>query len=132
MQVPCSACGALHWIDERKSTTSVTDPRFTLCCLDGEVNLPALTPLPSYLYQLLNTNTLAARHFRKELQAYNAAFAFTSVDCTPTSRGAQGPGVQVFQIHGALYHRSGPVEVLKGSLPQYAQLYFYNPQFSKI
>ena len=96
LQIQCDACNALHWIDERKSTSSVNAPLFQLCCLNGEVQLANLTPLPSFLYQLLNAATQAGRHFRTELRAYNVAFAFMSVDCTPTNRGAQGPGVQVF------------------------------------
>jgi hypothetical protein len=52
------------------------------------------------------------------------------LDCIATDRGVTGPGIQVFQIHGALYHQTGPLEELEGGLPQYAQLYFHDPQYA--
>ena len=130
MQVPCLSCEALHWLEERTSASSVQDPQFTLCCLNGDAQLPEFRPLPAFLYQLLHDLTAPARHFRTKLRAYNSAFAFTSLDCTPSDRGARGPGVQVFQIHGALYHRSGPLAAPDGSLPRYAQLYFHDPHYA--
>jgi hypothetical protein len=130
MQNTCLYCGAFHWLEERKSTSTTSSPVFSTCCLDGEVSLPTIRPLPAYLYNLLLDNTPTARHFRNNLRAYNAAFAFTSVDCTPTDRGARGQGVQVFQIHGALYHLNGPLQEVEGNLPQYAQLYFHDPQYA--
>ena len=130
MQVPCLSCEALHWLEERTSASSVQDPQFTLCCLNGDAQLPEFRPLPAFLYQLLHDLTAPARHFRTKLRAYNSAFAFTSLDCTPSDRGARGPGVQVFQIHGALYHRSGPLAAPDGSLPRYAQLYFYDLHYA--
>jgi hypothetical protein len=92
---------------ERKSPSTGANPHFTDCCLDGEVTLPLFGSLPQFLRQLLLNDSPDGRHFRKELRAYNSAFAFTSIDCTRTDRGAVGPGIQVFQIHGALYHRNG-------------------------
>ena len=130
LQVPCLSCGALHWIDERKSTSPVNFPQFQSCCLNGAVQLPPFRALPLFLYQLLHDQTAVARHFRNHLRAYNSAFAFTSLDCTPTNRGAQGPGVQVFQIHGALYHRSGPLDAPTARPLGYAQLYFHDPKYA--
>ncbi|KAF2181118.1 hypothetical protein K469DRAFT_792975 [Zopfia rhizophila CBS 207.26] len=83
------------------------------CCLDGEVDLPLYGPLPRYLRNLFLGNDVRGREFRTNLRAYNAAFAFTSLNYIPTDCGVSAGGVQVFQIHGALYH-----------------LYFYNPQYA--
>jgi hypothetical protein len=44
--------------------------------------------------------------------------------------GVQAGGIQVFQIHGALFHRTGPLEELEGQMPTYAQLYFHDPQYA--
>lgn len=33
-----------------------------------------------------------------------------------------------YQIHGSLYHLSGPLEALPGEAPVFAQLYFHGPQ----
>src|SRR5436190_19838228 len=61
------------------------------------------------------------------MRRYNCTFAFASVKCNTTNRGA-GPGGPIcFQIHGALYHNTGPLEEAAGCLPAFAQVYFYDP-----
>ena len=38
--------------------------------------------------------------------------------------------MQVFQIHGELYHLHSPLETAPGAAPRYAQLYFYDPAYA--
>lgn len=129
MNVPCTWCAAYHWVDERVGNSPASRPVFNSCCLNGEVELPSFQPLPRYLHQLLTDLTAPARAFRKHLRAYNSAFAFVSLKTSQTTRGVTS-GVQMFQIHGALYHQSGPIEPPQGQLPRYAQLYFHDPQYA--
>ncbi|EMD86726.1 hypothetical protein COCC4DRAFT_143500 [Bipolaris maydis ATCC 48331] len=120
----------MHWAAERTSTSSISALSFTFCCGDGRVRLPAFQPLPTYLYSLHSPSAEAVR-FRTNIRSYDSAFAFTSIDCTPTTRGVGMSGVQVLQIHGALHHRNGPIEETgEDSLPSYAQLYFHDPQYA--
>lgn len=35
----CTFCGALHWISERTSSSTVSAPAFMSCCLNGRVDL---------------------------------------------------------------------------------------------
>lgn len=130
MRVLCLSCGARHWVDERKTTTTAANPHFTSCCLDGAISLPSFQPLPANLRQLLLGDSPQARTFRRNIRAYNSSLAFTSLSCTTTDRGTGRHGIQVFQIHGALYHRQGPLEEEGTTGPRYAQLYFHDPQYA--
>lgn len=58
----------------------------------------------------------------------NNALTFTSCRYTPDTRITH-QGVHPFQIHGELFHLEGPLDVETGQLPNYAQLYFYDPAF---
>lgn len=96
MDVACNFCAALHWIDERVSTSPARNPRFEACCKYGDVNLPLFQPPLEYLCDLLQSRSTSARQFRERLRAYNAALAFTSVNCTVTDRGVARGGPNCF------------------------------------
>lgn len=64
--------------------------------------------------------------FRENLRRYNNIFAFTSVDCKTSTYGVTA-GPLDFQIQGALYYLTGPLEEI-GNRVRYAQLYFYDAQ----
>lgn len=61
---------------------------------------------------------------------YNNLFAFTSTSATTTTHGVTGGGPLEFQIQGALYHYTGSLNPLTNRLPQFAQLYFYDPDIA--
>ncbi|KAI3931447.1 hypothetical protein MKX01_040364, partial [Papaver californicum] len=42
MDISCPVCGALHWINERVSSSSKKTPEFVKCCRRGKVILPML------------------------------------------------------------------------------------------
>ena len=52
--VLCQACGALHWIEERRYNSSQLRPQFFTCCGHGQVSLPSLQPFPEPLKSLLS------------------------------------------------------------------------------
>ena len=128
--IECKFCGAFHWIAERLTKSTANNPIFSLCCKEGDVNLPQYKPLPQYLRNLLLSNGQRNQQFRDNLRAYNCALAFTSIDCTPTNHGVGPGGSQCFQIHGELYHLQGPLEPAEGAVPKYAQLYIYDPAYA--
>ncbi|KAF2175267.1 hypothetical protein K469DRAFT_680202 [Zopfia rhizophila CBS 207.26] len=115
---------------KRVAPFTATDPQFMSYYLNGEVDLPLYCPLPQHLQSLLLGNDVWGREFRINLRAYNAAFAFTSLDYTPIDHGASAGGLQVFQIHSALYHVQGLLEPELGRALQYAQLYFHDLQYA--
>lgn len=49
----CRHCGALHFIDERLSSSSVTTPHFSGCCGGGKTLLPVRDAPPEELRKLL-------------------------------------------------------------------------------
>ncbi|CAG8471814.1 19261_t:CDS:2 [Racocetra fulgida] len=52
MNVECSHCYALYWIDE-KVAGSVFNPVFSTCCVNGKVQLPIINQPPEPLLSLL-------------------------------------------------------------------------------
>ncbi|RPA95627.1 hypothetical protein L873DRAFT_1562305, partial [Choiromyces venosus 120613-1] len=131
MNVICSSCNALHWIDERSQPSTKSLPRFESCCKKGDVILDSLPDPPDILKRLLSTEDADSKRFRKHIREYNSALSFTSLKYSPDQRPAQlGPGIQCFQIHGELYHVQGPLNPLPDHQPRFAQLFLYDPQFA--
>ena len=130
MDIQCTYCHALHWMNERVSDSSLLYPEFTTCCLKGSVQLDPIKPLPPILFCLYYFSH-EERHFRTFIRGYNSALAFTSVNY---SRGdhidVERGGIQSFQIHGELYHLQGPLNPSSGQRPRFAQLYFYDPSYA--
>ncbi|CAG8839159.1 5548_t:CDS:2, partial [Cetraspora pellucida] len=62
-----------------KTTGGNKSPVFSVCCGNGKVVLPSMTPLPDLLMQLLTGSTPDFKNFCKNIRAYNAAFVFTSL-----------------------------------------------------
>ncbi|KAF9492066.1 hypothetical protein BDN71DRAFT_1509752 [Pleurotus eryngii] len=124
MTIACPYCGALHWDAERtaKSCRTAT-PEFWACCNHGKVTLTPLRYPPATLCALLEADDAAAREFRTNIRAYNAALAFTSLsvkmddsinrDPTNTCR-IRGGSTYVFRILGQLCHKSGVLEPAPG------------------
>jgi hypothetical protein len=77
MNVPCRKCGALHWIDERTSKSSINAPEFTSCCKNGDVVLPAIQDPPLQLRELYQSTTdRVASQFRDDIRQYNGGLTF--------------------------------------------------------
>jgi len=125
MDVECDHCRALHWKDEL--ALKATGNRFESCCKKGALVLNPFKQPPALLHRLLTDQNARGQAFRKNLRRYNAAFAFTSTECETTDRGLP-EGANCFQIHGALYHSTGPLDPIPGKRPRYAQIYFHDPQ----
>jgi hypothetical protein len=88
------------------------------------------------LKDLLASTDTQGRHFKDNLCQYNAAFAFTSLECDIVSAEDRANnnnnrgGLNAFQIHGALCHRQGALTPVEGSEPSYAQLYIFDPSYA--
>ena len=133
MNVPCSSCHALHWIDERSKQSPSTKraPRFEECCKKGDVVLQKLQSPPEILEALVSAESEEAKWFRKNIREYNSALSFTSLKYSPDNRAAiLGAGVDCFQIHGELYHLQGPLEPEAGQVAKFSQLFLYDPDYA--
>ena len=127
MDVICSGCGAFHWMDEKLSASSRTNPKFGICCFSGKLDLPKLHHLPPELHELFTGTDDIAKGFRKDIRRYNNALAMTSLGCKTDNSVNQGAGPYVFKIHGKLTHHSGSLLPAPNGHPTYAQLYLYDP-----
>ena len=102
----------------------------SLACvvIQGKVELPVLQPVPQTLRALLEGDTEQAKEFRKNIRAFNNAFAFTSLGVKLDDsllRGGGGP--YVFKIHGELYHQHGSLIPYREGAPRsFAQLYIHD------
>jgi hypothetical protein len=134
MNVACPNCRAMHWMAERLSASSNTNPKFGLCCLSGKIKLPLLDQLPDGIRQLYVNNDELGKKFRKDVRQYNNALAMTSVgeDAGKRLRVMNnintGHGPWVYKIQGALRHVMGSLLAPEGGVPRFAQLYVYDSQ----
>jgi hypothetical protein len=126
MNICCPFCSALHWLDERVSTSTISRPEFGMCCGHGKVKLPSLRVPPLLLYNLFTADTPPAKEFRTNIVQYNAALAFTSLG-VKVDHSIIGRGPPVFRIHGELRHLSGSLLPEESAQPCYSQLYVYDP-----
>ncbi|KAG0306186.1 hypothetical protein BGZ99_001828, partial [Dissophora globulifera] len=47
--IQCKYCNAKVWMQERTSGAPKRDPRFSICCSQGKVELPPIKPTPMLL-----------------------------------------------------------------------------------
>src|SRR5882757_1254944 len=128
MSVQCPDCHAMHFKSERLTNSSNIHPKFGVCCLQGQIQLPPFSDPPDLLHRLLTSSTPHARKFRESIRQYNSAFAFTSLAVNVDHTVLTSRGPYSFRIHGGLYHKMGALHPPEGRPPCYAQLYIYDEQ----
>ncbi|OBZ78054.1 hypothetical protein A0H81_02325 [Grifola frondosa] len=127
MDVACSHCHALHFIGERLSISSLANPRFGSCCLQGQVKLPDPSMPPNILRRLFNGRDHRSCRFLNGIRQYNASFAFTSLAVQVDHAVLNSSGPYSFRIHGELHHHMGALLPEGDQPPRYAQLYIHDP-----
>ncbi|KAF9530831.1 hypothetical protein CPB83DRAFT_745206, partial [Crepidotus variabilis] len=127
MDVSCRHCGAMHWMDERLTSSTNANPQFGKCCLSGKVSLARLHNPPNELDSLLRGDDPESKSFRDNIRRYNNALAMTSLGCTVDHSVNQGQGPYIFKVQGRLSHLSGSLLPEPDVDPVYAQLYIYDP-----
>ncbi|KAI8531251.1 hypothetical protein RHMOL_Rhmol11G0122300 [Rhododendron molle] len=127
MDIKCTHCKALHWMDERLTKSSTSNPLFGTCCFQGKIKLPTLITPPPPIRALYDGDDDQSISFRKHTREYNATNAFTSLGATLDPRMLTGRGPTSFTIHGELRHRVGSLLPQQGKDASYAQLYIYDP-----
>ncbi|KAH1265240.1 Replication protein A DNA-binding subunit C [Glycine max] len=114
--IQCRYCNAQMWYDERISKDkNCQNPRFSLCCGDGKVELPLLQNPPQYLQRLLfHDDTIDSKNYQHNLRAYNMMFAFTSagIKLDKTINNSRGP--PTIRIQGQPCHRIGSLLPMPG------------------
>ncbi|OMP10298.1 hypothetical protein COLO4_04637 [Corchorus olitorius] len=103
----CQACNIFMWSRESVGPHSGTSLRFSLCCQQGLVRLPALRDPPPFLDDLFDHSKGGLHeHFRSNIRTYNS----------------------LFQVNNQTHHRIGPLLPPQGRRPTFSQLYIYDTQ----
>ena len=127
MNIQCPTFHALHFISEKLTNSGICRPRFGMCCLQGQVNIPAIQEWPCVLQDLFD-DPQDCRQFKKKIHQYNNTLAFTSVDVDMDNQAIQGSGPLSFHIHSTLHHLIGALIPPDGLQPSFAQLYIYDTE----
>ncbi|GBM87274.1 hypothetical protein AVEN_184808-1 [Araneus ventricosus] len=98
MSEQCGFCGAVYWKEEKN-----TAHKYTKCCHDGKVQLPAFPDTPELLKVLLTENSPDAKNYRQRIREYNSAFAVASMRAQ--IKPPRGTGPYCYRLHGQVYHR---------------------------
>jgi hypothetical protein len=60
-------CGAMHFMSEKLTKSSKRHLKFGVCCLQGQIQLPPLPPLPEGLQRLYIGDNHNAHHFQEHI-----------------------------------------------------------------
>ena len=121
MNVKCTFCGALHFIEEQSN-----DGHFLNCCNKGKVKLVLPSEdFPQLLKDLFERKHELSENFLQNIRQYNNAHAFASFEFhNSTGIGRDSAGPYSFIIHGQVYYRSFPLLPSNSTYDlKYSQLY---------
>ncbi|XP_024636211.2 uncharacterized protein [Medicago truncatula] len=123
----CPWCGAIMWYEERVSKrTDTSNPEFSLCCMQGRIEIAPFKRLPRGLYDLYHNNDKKSKIFLENIRSFNSMFAFTSMGANINSTNNNGNAPPVFVLNGENYHQIGSLLPKHGDQPRFAQLYIYD------
>lgn len=124
----CKKCGAHMWNEERNNKNlKRQDPTFSLCCKNGQVELPKEPQPPEPLASLLSGGP-NSKHFKQNIRLYNCMFAMTSTGGKIDHSINKGRAPYCFKMLGQNYHLVGSLVPEDGSTPKFCQLYIYDTE----
>ena len=122
-------CKALMWINERLAKSrKCRTPKFSLCCMEGKVQLPMLQQPPQILIDLHLIQDENNKYFLKNIRAFNNMFSFTSMAGKVDHKINNGTAPPVFLLGGQNYHSIGSLIPPVNEKPKFAQLYIYDTE----
>ncbi|KAK0589045.1 hypothetical protein LWI29_008903 [Acer saccharum] len=126
----CQQCGAIVWYEERNDKFKQTsNPKYSLCCKDGKIQLPVLKDAPPFLKSILRYNGgNRSTKFKENIRGYNLIFSFTSTGAKVDNTINVGGGPYVYRISGQNHHLMGSLLPATGEKPKFAQLYIYDTE----
>ncbi|CAF1935484.1 unnamed protein product [Brassica napus] len=125
----CTYCGAIMWFGERLNRRLKTrNPKFALCCMQGQVQLPLLKQPPEVLQILLNGDDKLSKHFQRNTRAYNMVFSFTSLGGKVDRAVRKGKGPNMLVLQGENYHLIGSLQPPTGNDAKFGQLYIVDTE----
>lgn len=125
----CQHCSATFWYEERlESRYRSKEPKYSLCCCQGKIQLPPLQGPPDILHKLFFESSNKSKHFLDNIRSYNSMFSFTSMGGKIVSTQNQGNSPPIFKLNGQNFHLIGSLLPVQGETPKFAQLYIYDTQ----
>ena len=134
--VECPSCHALHWIEERLTSSSTTLPKFGMCCNRGKISWPTISDPPEPLRSLLDGTTRSSGiyiHCQKRRTEMQKPKNFAKISGIITtlllslllvlkvdSSVYSTNGVFTFRIQGELCHRISSLLPRIGEQPKFA------------
>ena len=122
MTIICPHCHALYFDYKKLTFSRVNYPKFGMCYLQGQIQLPSLQPLTGILHNYLTGDDYLSREFHNNIQQYNAAFAMTSVEVKIDNLVTRQLGSYCFKIQGEL-HLTGALFSHGDQTLMYVQIY---------
>ncbi|KAF8100750.1 hypothetical protein N665_0218s0088 [Sinapis alba] len=117
------------WYGERLNRRRNTSkPAFSICCLQGQVQLQLLKEPPMVLKKLMQGDDKLSKHFQKNLRPYNMAFSFTSLGGKVERSVLLGIGPSMFELQGENYHLMGSLYPNDGNDAKFGQLYIVDTE----
>lgn len=115
------------WYAERMNKSKTTKaPQFSMCCINGRVQLPELRAPPATLSNLLLQSNPRSKQFQHNIRSYNMMFSFTSLGGKIETNINTGSSPSTFLLHGQDYHLLGSLLPEEGASPKFSQLYIYD------
>ncbi|XP_033145226.1 uncharacterized protein LOC103853396 [Brassica rapa] len=112
------------WYGERlNKRRNAKIPTFSLCCMQGQVQLPMLKEPPSVLKKLMEGDDSESKHFQKNMRPYNMIFSFTSLGGKVERSVQKGKGPPMLVLQGENYHLMGILTPNNDSQAKFGQLY---------
>ena len=117
----------LFWLNKRLTHSTQSNPRFSLCCLDGKIKLWRPLPAPHLLDDTFNNIfDQKSKKFRTNIRAYNSTFAFTSMGANVDQLVNRQSHPYVFKINRHCHHLMGSLLSSNENAPKFTQLYIYD------
>lgn len=104
------------------------NPKYSLCCINGKIQLPKIATPPKVLHDLIFGNDSKSKHYLQNIRSYNSMFGFTSMGGKIDHSLNKGNGPPIFRLHGQNYHLIGSMLPKDGCPPKFAQLYIYDTE----
>ncbi|XP_071576446.1 uncharacterized protein [Temnothorax nylanderi] len=112
MEAVCVHCEAYKWKEETPG----------MCCSNGKVKLPLITPPPEDVGELMRGTTPDSKHFLANIKKYNSCFQMTSCG---TTREIRTPGfMPTFKVQGQVYHKAGSLLPPSNEESKFLQIFF--------
>jgi len=118
-----SHCHTLQFDCEKLRSSLVSLPKFGMCYLQEQIQLPPFRPLTGILHNYLTGDDYSSREFHNNIRQYNAAFAMTSVGVKIDNSVTRQSDLYCFKIQGELHHLTSALFPHGDQTPMYAQIY---------